>query len=192
MTPLNILTKLGNSRHVSPPRSQHSSTPASACLNLFVTPHSPNPREDPFFACRTSKLAVFAVTRLTLPQIDQSRESTAEVRLEDQKQINRFSILNNRKLALEEDIERTKARLANLKDATVDVEEIFDDAALFQAGSAFFEFTPEVAGEHAAALHQRVAAQLAETVTKHAAIVEEMDTLKKALYGRFGRSINLD
>ena len=59
-------------------------------------------------------------------------------------------------------------------------------------GEAFFDTTEEDATEHCEAEVEKMQGQLEALETEEEAIVQEQTKLKATLYGRFGKSIQLE
>ena len=66
------------------------------------------------------------------------------------------------------------------------------DKVLLLVGESFFDTSEEEATEYCEAEVERFQAQLDKLETEEEEIVEEQNSLKKDLYGRFGKSIQLD
>lgn len=61
-----------------------------------------------------------------------------------------------------------------------------------EIGEAFFATDDAAAGEHCEALVEQLQAKMAAGDEEQAAIEQEQAQLKALLYGRFGKSINLE
>lgn len=66
------------------------------------------------------------------------------------------------------------------------------DNVMLRLGGAMFEATEEEATEYCEAEVERQQEILDKLSEEEAGIVERQETLKKLLYGRFGKSINLE
>ena len=66
------------------------------------------------------------------------------------------------------------------------------DNVMLRLGGAMFEATEEEATEYCEAEVERQQEILDKLSEEEAGIVERQETLKKILYGRFGKSINLE
>ena len=145
-------------------------------------------------------------------------EVEAEVRREDQNNINRFARLNARLHELraeralievsfgKEDTspvmvyvcetslshENWQKTLERLDDASTELMMASGDKVMLLVGEAFFDTSEEDATEFCEAEVERFQAQLDKLETEEETIVEEQKKLKEILYGRFGRSIQLD
>ncbi|KAL5396295.1 hypothetical protein PMIN06_006195 [Paraphaeosphaeria minitans] len=116
-----------------------------------------------------------------------------EVRREDQEKINRFSSLHQKETAIEDELK------AKIKDKE-DLEEISGELELVDEE----EKVPYKIGDCFVSLPQPEVLELLQSSTEAIdgdvdalkdrldTIHDEMAELKKALYGRFGRSINLE
>jgi prefoldin subunit 4 len=116
-----------------------------------------------------------------------------EVREIDQAQINEFGKLNNRLLELRADVKQYKADAERIDDANTDMMmNSSGGKVMILIGEAFVEVSEEFAESYCAekseALTKKVDAMMAEDL----AITQRQEVLKKALYARFGDSINLE
>lgn len=66
------------------------------------------------------------------------------------------------------------------------------DSSRYKVGDSFFMLTLEEVQEHLAASVTKIDEEVATVEEKLSEAREEMQQLKSALYGRFGRSINLE
>ena len=66
------------------------------------------------------------------------------------------------------------------------------DTVMLMLGEAFFETTEEGATEHCEAQVEKCQAIVDKLDEEESQILEEQAELKKALYGRFGKSIQLE
>ena len=119
--------------------------------------------------------------------------STVEVLAEDQVRMNRYSRLNTRSKELDEEISQLKAKIRTCEDAQEELSLVLEENGIMLAlGEAFFPIGEEEA-ENKISQAQTLADQLkVRRETEAQSISEEMDTLKKALYAKFGKSINLE
>lgn len=116
-----------------------------------------------------------------------------EVRREDQEKINRFSSLHQKEEVLEEELRgmmKEKEDLAEISDELELVDE--EEKVPYQVGDCFVSLAQPQALKRIESSTERIDQEIAELKTKLEGIQEEMGVLKKALYGRFGRSINLE
>ncbi|KAF1827078.1 prefoldin subunit 4 [Dissoconium aciculare CBS 342.82] len=115
-----------------------------------------------------------------------------EVRREDQEKINRFSRLHSREKGLEEDL-KLKQDKEDLEEISSELELADEDVKVpYKIGDSFFNLPLEEVQELLAASVTQIESEVTATEEKLGELREEMTTLKTALYGRFGRSINLE
>ncbi|KAI5367548.1 putative prefoldin beta [Septoria linicola] len=128
-----------------------------------------------------------------------SREEEAEigdekeVRKEDQDKINRFSRLHSREKGLEEDLKVKQRDKEDLEEISSELELADEDEKVpYKIGDSFFNLPlPEVQELLAAAI-ERIDGEVSAVEEKLSEYRDEMQTLKTDLYGRFGKSINLE
>eukprot|EP00979_Chaetoceros_neogracilis_P014657 scaffold4802_cov267-Chaetoceros_neogracile.AAC.42 len=124
--------------------------------------------------------------------LTREEESNAEVRHEDQENINTFGRLNARLHDCRCELAVLKKNLEQMDDASTELMMGSGDAVMLNLGNAYFEIEEEEAS-----------AFCDDEVTKMQVIVDKLDeeeggilrqqkVLKAALYGRFGKSINLE
>mmetsp|Transcript_6428 Transcript_6428/g.13077 ORF Transcript_6428/g.13077 Transcript_6428/m.13077 type:complete len:135 (+) Transcript_6428:132-536(+) len=119
-------------------------------------------------------------------------ENDAEVRREDQDKINEFGRLNARLYEVREEISSLKKLLEKIDDASTELMMGNGDRVMLRLGEAMFEATEDEATEFCEAeveRHQETVDKLSEEESE---ILERQAELKKILYGRFGKSINLE
>ncbi|KEQ77560.1 Prefoldin, subunit 4 [Aureobasidium namibiae CBS 147.97] len=127
---------------------------------------------------------------------DEEGEET-EVRREDQDKINRFSTLHQREKLLQAEL-KTKERV--LQKEKEDLEEVSseleladeDEKVSYKIGDSFFLLPLPEVQELLTASIEKIDADVTAVEEKLSEHREEMQQLKTALYGRFGRSINLE
>mmetsp|Transcript_60304 Transcript_60304/g.169052 ORF Transcript_60304/g.169052 Transcript_60304/m.169052 type:complete len:131 (+) Transcript_60304:118-510(+) len=120
-------------------------------------------------------------------------ESDAEVRREDQDNINRFARLNARLHELRSERDIIQKSLERLDDASTELMMASSgDKVMLLIGESFFDTTEEDATEFCEAEVERMQGELDKLETEEETIVEEQDKLKKILYSRFGGSIQLE
>eukprot|EP00933_Yihiella_yeosuensis_P026248 TRINITY_DN2036_c0_g3_i2.p2 TRINITY_DN2036_c0_g3~~TRINITY_DN2036_c0_g3_i2.p2 ORF type:complete len:127 (-),score=39.49 TRINITY_DN2036_c0_g3_i2:66-446(-) len=116
-----------------------------------------------------------------------------EVDKDDQKRINRFSRLNARYDDLDLEIVELKKQVQTYKDATEEIEGCMEDEGIcLKIGEAFTPVDEDAAVEKLAKLIEQSEARLSECSDEAEEVKNELDTLKKALYAKFGTSINLE
>lgn len=82
--------------------------------------------------------------------------------------------------------------MEQLDDASTELMMGSGDNVMLHLGSAFFETSEEVATEFCENEVEKIQENVDSLVNEEEEITEEMNILKKALYGRFGKSINLE
>jgi len=124
----------------------------------------------------------------------EGEESGAEVRRIDQDNINRFARLNARLREVRAERTELTKELEHLDDASTElmVNDTGGEKVLLLYGETFFETSEEEATEHCESRVDAVQAKIDALDGEQAAILEEQADLKKTLYGRFGKSINLE
>jgi len=119
-------------------------------------------------------------------------ESDAEVRREDQDNINRFARLNARLHELKAEREVIEKSLERLDDASTELMMASGDKVMLLIGESFFDTSEEDATEFCEQEVERMQGLLDEMETEEESIVQEQQKLKTILYGRFGKSIQLE
>jgi prefoldin subunit 4 len=120
-------------------------------------------------------------------------ESEVQVTWEDQQKINRFSRLNVRIQRLEDELKGKKAELLNCKDAVSEVESLIDDdSCRIKVGEVFIQVSNEEAEQWTNKVKKQVEEDVKKMEKEHKEISNEMEELKKVLYGKFGKAINLE
>lgn len=82
--------------------------------------------------------------------------------------------------------------MERLDDASTELMMANGDKVMLLVGEAFFDTTEEEATEFCEAEVERFQEELEKLETEEETIVGEQSKLKEILYGRFGRSIQLD
>mmetsp|Transcript_37886 Transcript_37886/g.68243 ORF Transcript_37886/g.68243 Transcript_37886/m.68243 type:complete len:135 (+) Transcript_37886:115-519(+) len=119
-------------------------------------------------------------------------ENDAEVRREDQDQINEFGQLNARLHELRFEVDKLKKLLEKIDDASTELMMGDGDRVMLRLGQAMFEATEDEATEFCEAEVDRSQGIIDKLAEEEADILEQQAALKKLLYGRFGKSINLE
>ena len=120
-------------------------------------------------------------------------EVDVEVRREDQDNINKFARLNARLQELREERTVIKQSLERLDDASTELMmNSGSDKVMLLIGESFFETSEDDATEFCEAEVDRMTETLEELDQEEAEIVDEQSKLKTMLYGRFGKSIQLE
>ncbi|KAK1747426.1 prefoldin subunit 4 [Skeletonema marinoi] len=124
--------------------------------------------------------------------LSKEEENDNEVRREDQDAINEFGRLNARLDEVKRQVDNLKKTLEKIDDASTELMMGDGDAVMLSLGGAMFEATEDEATEYCEAEVERQQKILDKLSEEEAGIVERQETLKKLLYGRFGKSINLE
>jgi prefoldin subunit 4 len=112
---------------------------------------------------------------------------------DDQKNINRFSRLNAKISSLSDEIKSIHTDSQNVNDALTDVESLIDDdACCIKVGEVFLSVDNDSAESYVKSEATRVSALKAEKENERSNIESEMATLKRTLYAKFGKTINLE
>mmetsp|Transcript_8948 Transcript_8948/g.21824 ORF Transcript_8948/g.21824 Transcript_8948/m.21824 type:complete len:132 (+) Transcript_8948:180-575(+) len=120
-------------------------------------------------------------------------ENIMEVRREDQNNINKFARLNARLREVQEERKIIKQSLERLDDASTELMMSADgDNVMLLIGESFFDTSEEDATEYCEAEVERMTEVLEKLDGEESTILEEQAELKKILYGRFGKSIQLE
>mmetsp|Transcript_5623 Transcript_5623/g.13413 ORF Transcript_5623/g.13413 Transcript_5623/m.13413 type:complete len:132 (-) Transcript_5623:1511-1906(-) len=120
-------------------------------------------------------------------------ENNVEVRREDQTNINKFARLNARLHELRGERKVIKQSLERLDDASTELMMSSDgDNVMLLIGESFFDTSEEEATEFCESEVERMTEVLEKLDEEESTILEEQAALKKALYGRFGKSIQLE
>jgi prefoldin subunit 4 len=90
--------------------------------------------------------------------------------------------------------QQKKQSLERLDDASTELmmSEAEDDKVMLLIGESFFYSSEEHATEYCEQEVDRLTEQLNKLEQEKASIVEQQEQLKKVLYGRFGKSIQLE
>lgn len=120
------------------------------------------------------------------------------VTFEDQQKINRFARLNARTEEIKEELKGKKLNLQNMDDAlneisAAELEDDSDEGVRIQEGETFVKFSYENASEWVEAKKKVLEEEVKTANSTIEEIREEMNTLKTALYAKFGKeNINLE
>ncbi|KJY00793.1 prefoldin subunit 4 like protein [Zymoseptoria brevis] len=116
-----------------------------------------------------------------------------EVRREDQEKINRFSRLHSREKILEDELKVKQKDKEDLEEISGELELADEDDKLpYKIGDSFFSLPVPEVQELLSASVERIDGEVEKAEEKLKELREEMQELKEALYGRFGKSINLE
>jgi len=122
-----------------------------------------------------------------------SRPEEIEVLWEDQKRINAFGRLNHRLTELDDEIKEKQNEVDNLKDAATELEGVLDDNGIkMRVGEVFIDVEGDKAETNVRKKLKQSKKDLKELQLEREKIVTEMTDLKVRLYGKFGKSINLE
>ncbi|KAH0293594.1 hypothetical protein KCU62_g1117, partial [Aureobasidium sp. EXF-3399] len=123
---------------------------------------------------------------------DEEGEET-EVRREDQDKINRFSTLHQREKLLQAELKTKEKEKEDLEEVSSELELADEDEKVsYKIGDSFFLLPLPEVQELLTASIEKIDADVTAVEEKLSEHREEMQQLKTALYGRFGRSINLE
>lgn len=119
--------------------------------------------------------------------------STAEPQVvwEDQQRINRFGRLTRERTEVKETLELLREREANFDDALMEAE-LADEALQYQVGQVFVTLDAEDAALRLESELEEIRAEKASKESTAEDLDTELQQLKRALYAKFGDSINLD
>ncbi|KAF2642152.1 Prefoldin, subunit 4 [Massarina eburnea CBS 473.64] len=116
-----------------------------------------------------------------------------QVRREDQEKINRFSSLHQKEMALEEELRGKVKEKEDLEEISGELELVDEEEKVpYQIGDCFVNLPQPEVLELLTASTETIDTESDAVKEKLGTVQEEMESLKKALYGRFGRSINLE
>ena len=116
-----------------------------------------------------------------------------DVLADDQIKINRFSRLTHRIRDVDAEIEQLKSRIQTCKDAAEELEMCMDsDGIMLAVGESFFPVEESVASEQLEKARGLAQEMLDKLITESESVHSELAILKKALYTKFGDSINLE
>ncbi|KAK4963794.1 hypothetical protein LTR66_012655 [Elasticomyces elasticus] len=116
-----------------------------------------------------------------------------EVRREDQDKINRFSRLHQREKLLQEELKVKQKDKEDLEEISGELELADEDEKVpYKMGDCFISLPVPEVHELLSASVEKIDGDFSAVEDKLGEIREEMQELKAALYGRFGRSINLE
>ncbi|KAK1014750.1 hypothetical protein LTS16_006727 [Friedmanniomyces endolithicus] len=116
-----------------------------------------------------------------------------EVRREDQEKINRFSRLHSREKGIDEQLKAREKEKEDLEEISAELELADeDDKVPYRIGDSFFSLPVSEVQELLSSSVERINGNVESLEEKLSGLRDEMRELKPALYGRFGRSINLE
>ncbi|ORY42062.1 Prefoldin, subunit 4 [Rhizoclosmatium globosum] len=124
---------------------------------------------------------------------EENAQEDVEVTWEDQANINKFAKLNSKMSDLEEDYEEKKKDREYLEDLEQELELADEDEPVrYRIGDAFIHMSLESAQEKVVADKDQVVLEIEGLKNEMDDLQTDMDALKKVLYARFGKSINLE
>lgn len=116
-----------------------------------------------------------------------------EVRREDQEKINKFSTLHQKELVLEDELKAKQKEKEDLEEISMELELVDEDEKVpYKIGDCFVSLPQPEVLELLSTSTEDIDEEVSALKEKLEAIHEAMEGLKKHLYGRFGRSINLE
>ncbi|KAJ3276496.1 hypothetical protein HK104_003657 [Borealophlyctis nickersoniae] len=128
-----------------------------------------------------------------MQMLKEGEEADAEVTWEDQQNINSFSKLNARLDQIEEIYQEKKKEKEYLEDLESELELADEDELIkYRIGDAFVSLPLEECNERIASESAEISGELDKLSAKMVDIGKEMAKLKAILYGKFGKSINLE
>ncbi|KAG2173388.1 hypothetical protein INT44_008740 [Umbelopsis vinacea] len=128
-----------------------------------------------------------------IKMLNERDEEEVEVSWEDQQKINSFSKLNTRTDDLEEQYEKLKQEKEYLDDLSMELELADEDEPVrYKIGDAFVHMPLDKALERITNDSEKVQADIDDLKSQMDDVHGQMEELKKALYSKFGKSINLE
>lgn len=119
-------------------------------------------------------------------------ENDNQVRREDQNRINQFSRLNTRKHQIQSQVQAHQQDLDRLEDAATDLMMGESSTVWMQLGDAWLQVSEDEATEHCEGKVEELQSKIDALRSEEKDILVQHEGLKKELYGRFGKSINLE
>ena len=126
--------------------------------------------------------------------LPQGQKNTAtEVSWEDQQRINKFSSLINKKDDLQDTLRNYTAEKEYLDDLGLEIEMLDEEEKIqYKIGEAFFFLSADQATLKIEKQDEELASKISKTEETIDEIDEELASLKKQLYAKFGSNINLE
>lgn len=115
-----------------------------------------------------------------------------EITFEDQKKINDFSRINRRKNQNVFKIKQLEEEKNKLEDCLEELELSMEDHVDFNFAECFINLNTEEATELVEEKLTKIKSQISDYVTIKKGQMKELDQLKAMLYGKFGKSIQLE
>ena len=133
---------------------------------------------------------------MNFTEVDKGTNMDVQVRAQDQDQINEFSRNNHRLVEIEEDIKMLKRKLENYNDAADQLDEVSCDYEpgdiKLLIGESFVDVGESAAENFVARQKKAIKADLDSQTALLKTLSRRQADLKKSLYGRFGKAINLE
>jgi len=133
---------------------------------------------------------------MNFTEVDAGTNMDVPVRSQDQNQINEFSRNNHRILELEEEIKTNKRLLENYADAADALDEISCDYnpgdIKLLIGESFVDVGETSAENFVSKQKKMLKGNLEDHNKLLVTLKRRQEELKKSLYGRFGKGINLE
>nr|KAJ3421534.1 hypothetical protein HK105_003192 [Polyrhizophydium stewartii] len=123
-----------------------------------------------------------------MSSLKEEEETDAQVTWEDQRNINMFSKLNIRLESIEEQYEAKKGDARNLKRAAL----VLTRLGRYRIGDAYVSLSLSDAQGRIESEQAQLTQELESFSNRINGIKTEMAKLKALLYGKFGKSINLE
>lgn len=126
--------------------------------------------------------------------LPQGQKNTAtEVSWEDQQRINKFSSLINKKDDLQDTLKNYTVEKEYLDDLGLEIEMLDEEEKIqYKIGEAFFFLSADQATLKIEKQDEELASKISKTEETIDEIDEELASLKKQLYAKFGSNINLE
>lgn len=129
----------------------------------------------------------------TSNQLPEGQKNQVEVTFEDQKKINEFSKLIQKKDSLSAELNKQKQEKEYLDDVSMEIELIDEDELVnYKVSSVFVKLKQEDAVEKLEKDGELLDGQISELETKLETIDDKLSDLKTQLYTKFGDNINLE
>ncbi|KAJ3173814.1 hypothetical protein HK101_011025 [Irineochytrium annulatum] len=120
-------------------------------------------------------------------------ETEIEVTRDDQNNINSFAKMNARMSDLEEVVDGKKKQKEDLDDLEGELELADEDELIkYRIGEAFISLSLTQCQERIQSEKEEIEGELTEIEGEMETLRAQMDGLKATLYGKFGKSINLE
>ncbi|KAH3666139.1 hypothetical protein OGAPHI_004328 [Ogataea philodendri] len=125
--------------------------------------------------------------------LPEGQKNTTEVTWEDQKKINSFSTLISKKDSLTVVYEKNKQEKEYLDDLTLELELVDEDDKLsYKIGDSFVLLKQSEIMERLEKDQELLDSKISESESQIDTIDQELASLKKQLYAKFGNAINLE